>query len=210
MKFLFDLFPVLLFFIVYKLGDMNQAASAAFVQHYMGGMIAGGSVPADQAPMMVATLVAIVASLLQIGYVLARGRKVDMMLWISVIVIVIFGGATIYLHDDKFIKWKPTILHWLYALALLVAQVGFRKNLVREVMAEALDLPAQVWDRLCFAWIGYFFLVGAVNLLVAFVIFKDNTSSWVSFKAFGLTGMSFAFVILQSLYLSRYIKEDQA
>lgn len=210
MKFLFDLFPVLLFFVVYKIADVNQGAANDFVQHYMSGLTSGGAIAPDLAPMMIATLVAIVASLLQIGYVVAKGRKVDVMLWLSVIVIVIFGGATIYLHDDRFIKWKPTILHWLYAAVLLVAQVGFRKNLVREVMGEAIELPAAVWDRLCLGWIAYFFAVGVINLFVAFVLFAGDRGSWVTFKAFGLPALTFAFVIVQSLYLAKYIKEEDA
>jgi intracellular septation protein len=210
MKFLFDLFPVLLFFVVYKIAGIYPVESHAFVQQYVSSFVAGGEIPVDLGPIMVATLVAMVASVIQVAYVKSRGRKVDVMLWLSVIVIVVFGGATVYLHDPTFIKWKPTILHWLYAAVLLGGQLFFRKNLVREVMAAAVELPDQVWHRLNMAWIAYFFLVGLVNLVVAFVIYKGDTDAWVNFKTFGMIGMTFAFLIGQSLYLSRHIKEESA
>lgn len=210
MKFLFDLFPVFLFFGVYKVADMHQQASYALVQGHLTGLISGGSIAADQGAVIIATLVAIIASVLQIAYVLLRRRKVDLMLWISFGVIVVFGSATIYLHNETFIKWKPTILNWIYGGAMLFAQVLLKKNLIREMMSEALTLPDQVWNRLGFAWIGFFFVVGLVNLLVAFVFFQGNTSAWVTFKAFGMTGISLLFIILQTVYLSRYVKEESA
>lgn len=208
MKFLFDLFPVLLFFVVFKVAEVFHGPANDFAQHYMLGLVSGGHLAADQAPMMVATLVAIVASLLQVSYVLARGRKVDMMLWVGVVVIVVFGGATIYLHDDVFIKWKPTIINWIYTLAIAIAQLVFGKNIIREMMKEALTLPDPVWDRLSLLWMGFFFAIGALNLLAAFVIFKGNTSAWVTFKAFGLPSITFAFGILQGLFVAKHLPEE--
>jgi intracellular septation protein len=210
MKFLFDLFPIFLFFGIYKLAEGDPAAALTFVQDYMGWMMSDGAVPKDQGPILVATFVAMVASILQVTYVIARGKKVDMALWVSIIVIGVFGGATIYLHNKLFIMWKPTILNWVYAVALFVALFGFKKNMIRELMEENVTLPDHVWKNLCLAWMSFFFVVGLVNVIVAFVIFKDNESAWVSFKAFGLVGMTFAFVIAQSLYLARYIEEDKA
>ena len=210
MKFLFDLFPVLLFFVVYKIASMFPGEASAFVQQYMSGMMNGGAGSADHAPILVATLVAMVASVIQISWVVGRGRKVDAMLWLSVIVIVVFGGATIYFNDETFIKWKPTILNWIYGGVLLIAQLGFRKNLLREMMGKALALPTPVWDRLGLAWSAFFLLVGAVNLLVAFVIYKGDTAAWVNFKTFGLVGLTFAFAIGQSVYVSRYVEEEKA
>ncbi|HWJ95387.1 MAG TPA: septation protein IspZ, partial [Telluria sp.] len=140
MKFLFDLFPVILFFIVFKYGEGHQEAAHALVQQYMGGLIAGGAVTAAQSPILLATAVAILATIVQIGYLLARGRKVDGMLWLSLAVIAIMGGATIYFHDEAFIKWKPTILYWAFAVGLFIAQVGFRNNLMRKVMEATIKL----------------------------------------------------------------------
>ena len=210
MKFLFDLFPVILFFAVYKLGDSNQDWAHNMALEYLGPLVAGGAVPPAQSAILLATAVAIVATVLQVGYLLARGRKVDNMLWISLGVIVIAGGATIYFHDDLFIKWKPTILYWAFALALLVAQVFYKKNLMRSVMEANIKLPDPVWDKLGYVWILFFAGMGLLNLLVAFVIFRTDTSAWVSFKLFGFTGIFFAFVVIQTMMLSKYIKEEDA
>jgi intracellular septation protein len=210
MKFLFDMIPVFLFFGVYKFAEGDPAAALAFVQNYMGWMMTDGAIAQDQGPIMVATFVAMVASILQVSYVFLSGKKVDAALWLSIIVIGVFGGATIYLHNKLFIMWKPTILNWVYAAGLFVALFGFKKNMIRELMGDSVKLPEPVWKTLCMAWMSFFFLVGLLNVLVAFVIFKDNESAWVSFKAFGLIGLTFAFIIGQSIYLSRYIEEDKA
>ena len=210
MKFLFDFFPLILFFLVYKLGTGNETAALALAEQYLGGIVSGGKILADQAPMILATVVAIIATFLQVGYLLLRRRKVDSMLWISLFVIVVFGGATIYLHDDTFIKWKPTILYWLFAAALFISQVFFGRNPMRKLMEEALPLPEEVWPRVGYAWTLFLFLLGALNLLMAFVVFRDNTGAWVNFKVFGMTAIFFAFSVAQALFLSKYIAQEEA
>ena len=210
MKLLFDLFPVILFFAVYKLGNGNQEAAHALAVQYMGGMISGGNVAPDQAPIMLATAVAIVATILQIIYLRARKRPIDGALWLSLGVITIMGGATIYFHDEDFIKWKPTILYWAFAVALLVAQVGFRQNLMRKLMEKQIKLPDEIWSRVGYAWMAFFAVIGVLNLVMAFVVFKGNTSAWVNFKVFGITGIFFAFFIVQALMLSKHMQEEDA
>jgi intracellular septation protein len=209
MKFLFDFFPLILFFVVYKLGMGDQQAALALVNQYLGAMTSG-QVAADQAPIMLATVVGIIATVLQIGYLLARRQKVHGMLWVSFGVITIMGGATIYFHDDTFIKWKPTILYWAFGLALLVSQLFFGKNLMRKVMEDAVKLPEPIWARVGYAWMAFLFFLGALNLLMAFVVFKADTSAWVSFKVFGMTGIFFAFVIAQTLLLFKYVPQEDA
>jgi intracellular septation protein len=209
MKFLFDLFPVILFFIVYKFADGHQEAAHALALQYMGGLISGGNVSAEQAPIMLASAVGIIATILQILYLLARGRKVDGMLWLSLGVIVVTGGATIYFHDQTFIMWKPTILYWAFALALFVAQVGFRNNLMRKVMEVQIRLPDPVWAKVGYAWMTFFAALGVLNLVMAFIVFKGNTGAWVNFKLFGITGIFFAFIVIQTLMLSKYIEEQE-
>jgi intracellular septation protein len=209
MKFLFDFFPLVLFFVVYKLGTGHEQAALALVNQYLGGLTSG-QVAAEQAPIMLATVVGIIATVLQVGYLLARRRKVHGMLWVSFGVITIMGGATIYFHDDTFIKWKPTILYWFFGLALLVSQLFFGKNLMRNVMEEAVKLPEPVWARLGYAWMAFLFFLGALNLLMAFVVFKADTSAWVSFKVFGMTGIFFAFVIAQTFLLFKYLPQEDA
>ncbi|MDL2358060.1 MAG: septation protein A [Pseudomonadota bacterium] len=210
MKFLFDLFPVILFFAVFKWGEGHQDAAGGIVSHYLSGLVSGGAVAAAQAPIMLATVVGIVATVLQIGYLLVRRRKVDGMLWLSLGIIAVMGGATIYFHDENFIKWKPTILYWAFGLALLVSQVFMKKNLMRKVMEETIKLPDAIWTRVGYAWMWFFMAMGVLNLFVAFVVYKGNTSAWVSFKLFGFTGIFFAFIVGQSLLLSKYIIEEEA
>ena len=210
MKLLFDFFPILLFFATFKVAGMYEAASFKLASKLIGGLVSGDGIAPDQGPIMLATIVAIVAAVLQIAYVKLRGRKVDLMLWISFFVIVIFGGLTIYFHDENFIKWKPTIIYWMQAAAFLIALFIFKKNLIQEVMQSQVTLPDLIWRRLCLAWIGIFLLIGALNLLAAFVIFKGDTPAWVNFKTFGMNGLLFAFIIGQSIYLSKYIEEEKA
>jgi intracellular septation protein len=210
MKFLFDFFPVILFFAVFKWGEGHQDAAHALVSQYVSGLIAGGAVTAAQAPIILATVVGIIATVLQIGYLLVRGRKVDGMLWVSLGVIAIMGGATIYFHDDNFIKWKPTILYWAFALVLFVSQVFMQKNLMRKAMEKTIKLPDPIWARLNYAWMWFFCAMGLLNLFVAFIAFKGDTSAWVSFKLFGFTGIFFAFIVGQTLLLSKYVQEEEA
>lgn len=208
MKFLFDLFPVILFFVAYKLAKVHPDGAQALTQHYLGGVVSGGIVTADQAPILLATVAGIIATVLQIAYLLVRGRKVDGMLWLSLGVIAVMGGLTIYFHDEEFIKWKPTILYWAFALLLFVAQFGFRNNLMRKAMETQIKLPDPVWTRVNYTWMVFFAAMGVLNLFMAFIVFKGNTDAWVSFKLFGATGLFFAFVVIQTLMLSKHIQED--
>jgi intracellular septation protein len=177
MKFLFDLFPVILFFIAFKVSGIY-----------------------------VATAVAIAATFAQIGWLLARGRKVDTMLWVSLVIIVVFGGATLLLQDETFIKWKPTVLYWLFGAVLAGATLFFRKNLIRKLMEEQISLPDRVWGQLNASWIGFFAVMGVANLYVAF---SFSTDIWVNFKLFGGMGLMLVFVVGQSLMLAKYIEEEK-
>ncbi|MFI4940506.1 MAG: septation protein A [Burkholderiales bacterium] len=209
MKFLFDLFPVILFFAMFKWGDAHPGAAHDLVNHYLSGFIAGGSVSATQAPVLLATAIAIIATAAQIGFLLIRRKKVDAMLWISLAVIVFFGGLTIYFNNEKFIKLKPTVLYWCFAVALLLSQLVLKKNVIRTMMEKQITLPDQVWQRLNFAWIGFFTAMGLINLFVAFVLFQDNLAAWVNFKLFGGMGLMFVFVICQSIFLSKYLENQK-
>jgi len=204
MKLLFDLLPVILFFAAFKVAGAYPQQSLALAGTTLGWMIGDGSVPADQAPILLATAVAILASLLQVGLLLARGRKVDAMLWVSLAVIVVFGGATIWFHDETFIKWKPSILYWLFGAALLGGQLIWKRNLLQSLLGTQLEVPAAVWQRMLWAWIIFFALMGAVNLAVAFSV---PTDTWVNFKLFGLFGLTMVFTLGIGVYLARHMKE---
>jgi len=178
MKFLFDIFPVVLFFIAFKVYDIY-----------------------------VATAVAIAATFVQIGWTWVRHRKVDNLLWVSLAVIVVFGGATLLLQDETFIKWKPTVLYWLFAAALAVSALAFKKNLIRAMMEAQVTLPEAVWGKLLASWIAFFALMGALNLIVAY---NFTTDAWVNFKLFGGIGLMLVFIVLQALMLARYIEDKKA
>ena len=201
MKFLFDIFPLIVFFVSYKWAGSHEEVAQAVINEHLSGIISGGAITASQAPIIVATA-------LQIGYLLLRGRKVDGALWVSLVVFVFFGGLTIYFHDDDFIKWKPTIIYWSFAVAMIVAQRFFGKNLIRAAMEKQIGLPDEIWQRLNVAWIMFWIVLGLLNLFVAFVLFKADTNAWVSFKAFGVTGLMLAFFVAQGFYLAKHIKDE--
>jgi intracellular septation protein len=175
MKFLFDMFPVLLFFVVFKLYGIYEA-----------------------------TAVAIAASFVQIGWVWYKHRKIEPMLWVSLGVITVFGGATLLLHNETFIKWKPTVLYWLFAAALGIAALIFKKNLIRAMMEKQMVLPEAMWSRLLLSWIAFFSVMGVLNLYVAY---NYSTDTWVNFKLFGGMGLMLLFVLGQALLLARHIQE---
>lgn len=178
MKFLFDLFPVILFFVAFKVFDIY-----------------------------IATGVAIAATFAQIGWVWYRRRKIDNMLWVSLGVIVFFGGMTLLLHDEMFIKWKPSVLYWLFAAVLLVAELVFHKNLIKAMMGAQMALPEIVWRKLLMSWSGFFAVMGVLNLYVAL---NFSTDTWVNFKLFGGMGLMLVFIVLQALMLSKYVDTDDS
>ena len=206
MKLLFDFLPILLFFGSFKYGEAHKDWAAAFATEHLGFMVSGGVVGVGVAPVLLASVVVILATIAQVSFLLARGKKVDLMLWVSLALVTVMGGATIWFHSETFIKWKPTALYWFMALALLASQLVFRKNLLQVLLGGQLDLPVPVWRRLSFAWIGFFALMGVLNLYVAF---NFETATWVNFKLFGGTGLMFAFFLAQGLYLSRHLRSDE-
>lgn len=173
MKLLFDLFPVFLFFIAYKMYDIY-----------------------------VATGVIIVATIFQVSYLYARHKRVEKIHLITLGLIVLLGGATLLLHDERFIAWKPTIVNWGFALVFLASHYVFgNKPIVRRMMEAMINLPDQIWIRLSYLWIGFFIFSGLINL---WVYYNFSLDAWVNFKLFGLMGLTFAFILLQGLYISRY------
>jgi len=175
MKILFDLFPLLLFFAAFKVAGIFAA-----------------------------TAVAIAASFAQIGWTRFRKRKVDPMLWVSLGVIVVFGGATLLLRNETFVKWKPTVLYWCFASALLGSRLFFGKNLIEAMLRGKIALPAPVWRNLNVSWAAFFACLGFANLFVAY---RFSTDAWVNFKVFGTTGLMIAFAVAQGLLLHRHVED---
>ena len=180
-KLLLDFFPVLLFFVVFKYYDNPTE-----------GIIA-------------ATAVAIVASIVQVAYTRIKHGRVENMHLITLALIVVLGGATIVFRNEMFIKWKPSIVNWLFAAAFLGSQFIGSKNLVQRMMDKAVTLPPVIWFRLNMAWVVFFIAVGLLNV---WVVYNFDTDTWVNFKLFGLLGLTIAFVIAQSFYLMRHMRTD--
>ena len=177
MKLLFDFLPLILF----------------LVSYFFGGIY-------------IATGVTIAATVIIIGFMLLKGKKPDVMQWVSLGIITVFGGATIILQNPMFIKWKPTVLYAFMGVALLASQFVFKKNALKLLMGKELDLPDSVWLKLTFAWAFYFFFMAVLNIIIAYSWTEEN---WVKFKVFGGIILTIIFAVLQSFYLVRYMKEDK-
>jgi len=167
MKFFFDLLPVLAFFVAFQIAGIYAA-----------------------------TAVAIATTFVQVAWLKLRGKRVDAMLWASLVIIVVFGGATLILQDETFIKWKPTVLYWMLGVVLGGAALVFRRNLIRTMLSEQVRLPDPVWNRLNWSWVGFFVFMGGLNL-------------WVNFKLFGGMGLMLVFVVVQALFLARHVEDKQ-
>lgn len=179
MQLLFDLLPVVLFFVAYKLAGIY-----------------------------VATAVLIVGVLVQTAISWLRHRKVSPMLLTSAVLVLVFGGLTLLVHDATFIKWKPTIVNWLFAAAFLASQFIKGPTVVERMMGAQLKLePALLWTKLNLAWAAFFVAAGTLNLYVAF---NYSESAWVNFKLFGLMGLTFVFALAQGVWLSRHAEHAPA
>ncbi len=208
MKLLFDFLPVILFFGAFKYAESHKEWAADHATDWLGFMVSGGVVGPDEAPVLLATVVVIAATAAQIAWLLARRQKIDTMLWVSLGLVTVLGGATIWFHSETFIKWKPSVLYWVMAASLWISQTLFRKNLLQALMGHQVDLPAAIWQRLNFGWVAFFAFMGLLNIYVAY---SFSTSTWVNFKLFGSIGLMIVFMVAQGIYLSRHLKhEDEA
>lgn len=177
MKFLFDFLPILIFFITFKVYGVYTATSAA-----------------------------IGVSFLQVLYAWIKNRHVPPVLWLSLGLITVLGGATLFFHNELFIKWKPTAINWLFALILLGSQWFSQKPAIQRLMDSNFKLPSHVWKNLNLSWSFFFITMGALNIYVAY---HFDTNMWVNFKLFGMLGLTVAFAIVQAIYLSRHLKLNE-
>lgn len=183
MKLLFDFFPVIFFYIAFNY----------YKEPY-------GEVQA----MIIATAVLMVATVIQVSVNWFKNRKIEKMHVIVLVMALVFGGATIYFQDKAYLIWKVTLVNWLFAVAFLGSHFIGHTHIVKRMMQHTIELPELVWDRLSYMWIVFFIVLGAINLVVAQNVDFDT---WVDFKLFGLLGLTVLFVVVQSIYLSRHIKE---
>lgn len=178
MKFLYDFFPILLFFIAYKTFDIY-----------------------------VATAVAMISSVVQVGAFWLQHRRVETMHLVTLVSIMVLGSITLLLHDETFIKWKPTVVEWAFALAFLISQFVGEKTLVQRMMEANIQLTEhKIWVHLNLAWVGFFIAMGGLNLYIAF---NYPTDVWVNFKLFGMMGCTFIFVLAQGFYMMKYIVAEE-
>ncbi len=177
MKFFYDLLPIFVFFIVYKLFNIYYATAAA-----------------------------IIATALQIGVTLVRGKKPDMMQLITLGMIIVLGGATLFFRNELFIKWKPTVVYWILGGVFALSPFFTNKNLVQKMLDKSLTLPDKAWNLLNISWYCFFFFMGVLNL---FVVYTFDTDVWVNFKLFGTLGLTLAFVVVQGLLVSKYLPNKE-
>lgn len=201
MKLLVDFFPIGIFFLVYKFApELIELLAPVISAEQQTALLA-------TKPIMLATAVLIPTTILQILYTRISTGKIEKMHLVTLVLVVLLGGATLTLNDSNFIKWKPTVVNWLFAMAFLLSQLFTKKSLLQRMMDANLTLPAPIWLKLNYAWIAFFVLSGSINLWVAYG-FSEET--WVNFKLFGMLGLTLLFIILQSIFLYKYIKQEEA
>ena len=207
MKILFDVLPLIFFFATYKIAGRLPDQGAGFATHWLGALVQGGIVGTVEAPALLATVVVLVATLVQVSWMKATGRKIDMMLWVGLALIVVFGGLTVWFHNQMFIMWKPSITYWLLGLVFWGSQTFFHNNLPRATLRSAgVEVPDSVAQRLNFAYVAVFALLGLLNLWVVYFM-RDY---WAAFHTFGGTAILFAFMVGQAFYLNKYMDHEQA
>lgn len=202
MKFLFDFFPVVLFFVVYQFfADLPPAWIAAANQLPL--MSLNQNEPKDA--ILLATLVIILATIVQNVLYFAMHRRFERMHLITLAILIVFGTLTLLLKDPKFIVWKVTIVNWAFALAFLISQyIGSHRTLTERMMSSAIQVPPRIWITTNLMWVGFFVFIGVLNLIVA-ELFSE--AIWVDFKLFGVLGLTFAFIIAQVFYLQKHALE---
>ena len=202
MKIFFDLLPIFLFFTSFKWAEGHKDQAAQWLTSHLGFAVSGGVVGVTEAPTLLATVVVIAATLLQIVVLKALRKPVDKMLWAGLVIVVVLGGLTLWFHDERFIKWKPTLIYWLMALGFLVTEIVLKRRMLRQMMGGQMDAPDAVWRTLGWAWVLFFGAMGVLNLYVAF---NFPTDVWVSFKMWGSLGLTLVFTLAQGVYLSKHM-----
>lgn len=189
MKLLNDFLPIILFFVAYK---------------FAGGTYEFNGQSYEVAGIYAATAVMMVVTLLQVAYTWLRYRRVEKVHIITLALVTVLGGATLWLQNPDFIMWKPTVVNWLFALGFLGARLFTDKTLLERLMGQHVQMPAAIWARLNMAWIVFFIASGMLNLYVAYGF---SEATWVNFKLFGMLGLTILFIVAQSVYLAKHATE---
>lgn len=204
MKSLLDLLPLVVFFVGYYGAKHWPDIADTFLNALLGVLGIDGPLPADQVAMACATQLAMFATIFQVALLLVARQKVDKVLWITLVIVVAMSIATLVFHDPDIIKWRSTLLDWLFGAILLGGEVLLGKNLIRAMLDSQLQLPAPVWRMVNWSWIGYFACSGVLNLFVA-ARFTEET--WVNFNMFGGPAIMVLFMLAQGVYIARHMDE---
>ncbi len=175
MKQLLDFVPLIIFFALYKMQDIYVATGA----------------------LIVATAIQIVVTYLVF-------KKVEKMQIITFLMVAVFGGMTLFLHDDNFIKWKVTIVYTIFALGLVISHLS-GKSAIKAMLGKEINLPDLVWSKITWAWVAFFTVCAGLNIYVAFNLSLDT---WVNFKVFGLLGATFGVTLLTGVYIYRHLPKE--
>ncbi len=183
MKALFDFFPLLLFFAAFKLYDIY-----------------------------IATAIAIVATFVQVGFVWLKYRRFEPTHVVTLVVISVFGGMTLFFQDDAFIMWKPSVVNWIFAVVVLGSML-VKRSVIKMLMGKQLELPDPVWHWLSISWGLFFLVMGFLNMYVAFYYQLDMSEevrreTWVNFKVFWMLGLTLLFSIVQMFFIAKYIDPE--
>jgi intracellular septation protein len=204
LKVLLDLLPVVVFFTVFFVANRAPSQMLQAWAAVLPGSVAvpAGALP-DIVPLVLATACAMVATAIQVTWLLVRRATVAASVWISAASIAVLGGLTVWLRNEWFIKWKPTLLYWAFAAVLICGHWIWKRNLLGALFSSELQLPQVAWDRLLIAWTAFFLVLGCLNLVVAY---QFSTATWVTFKTFGLLGLTLAYSISTGVYVARHLK----
>lgn len=203
MKLLLDFLPLVFFFATYKVAEGHKERAIAIANEYLGSFVRGGPITGLEAPILLATVVVIVTTLVLVAIMKLRRQKLDKLLWINVGIVTVLGLATVWFRNETFIKWKPTLIYAMMGGAFAFSERFTGQNLLYTLVGKDTDVPIEAWRRLSYVWGGFFAFMGALNLYVAY---HFSTDTWVDFKLFGSLGLMAVFVVGQGIYLSRHVK----
>ena len=199
MRLIIEFLPIIAFFAAYKFYTLMPEPVVESVNALMPFVFTAGN-EADS--IYFATLIAIVISGLMVLLHFIKHKDLNKNQTITFVLFIIFGGATIFLRDPAFIKWKPSVINLAFAGLFLGSAFIGKKSLAERLLGQAIKAPRRVWLTVNSAWVIFFIFVAAINLYIAY---NFSEQIWVNFKLFGMTGLTVAFIILQMIFLSRYI-----
>lgn len=205
MSVLLDFLPLLIFFAVFQVAQNAPEAAGRLASEHLGALVSGGVVTPDVAPVLLATVAVMAATVVQVIVTRLSGRRVPPMLWISLVIVAVLGALTVWFHSETFIKWKPTAVYAVLALVLAASPRLAGKNLIESALGAQIALPPPVWATLNRAWASFFVLLAVLNIAVAYSV---STQTWVNIKVFGFTGLILLFTLAQGFYISRHAPEE--